>query len=181
MIRHITHMHHLGMAMLLGAVAAMGCGDNTIAADAAAGDASPVACAVTFSGNFDETSSGDADCGAVTSREALGVTLGFRIMSSTLAAPLTIAIDLGPTPSPGTYSPEVVQDWSAIVTSSINSGCVYSAGNDAVPNGAFVLTLDAFDVGARVAHGSLVLDEYVHALILNDCGSVPTEDVALVF
>jgi hypothetical protein len=58
---------------------------------------------------------------------------------------------------------------------------VYSAGTTAVPNGDFELALAAIDARAGVAHGTLVLHEYVHAFVLTTCGTLPTEDVTIAF
>ncbi len=169
--------------VVLACTCAPSCGDNEAAGDAMRGiDAAAARCTATFSGNFSETSSGGSDCPMVATDPASGdVTLAFDVPSTTLAAPLAIAFDLGATPAPGVYSPEIVSDWTALVTSSVDSSCVYSAGSDAVPNGSFTLTLVSIDAGARTAHGSLMLDEYLHAFVLTDCGPVPTEDVELVF
>lgn len=149
------------------AVVLAACGDNAHPIDAAIARQ----CAATFSGNFAETSTGDGDCASL---DADGV-LTFSIMSSTLAAPLAIEISIGPHIGAGAYSPALVDDWSALVTSSIDSGCVYSAGRDAVPNGSFALDLDAS------LHGTLHIDQYLHALVLDDCGSVSTETVEVAF
>ena len=158
------------------ALACASCGGAAAAPDAPADAAAT--CSATFSGSFTEASSGDGDC-ATLSASGADVVLGFAIPSTTIAAPLALAFDLGPAPSPGRYAPEIVQTWSAIATSSVDSACVYSAGQGAVPSGTFTLTLDAIDASA--AHGSLEVDTFLHAFVMTTCGAVPTETVVIEF
>jgi hypothetical protein len=157
-------------AWMLCVAALPACGDNLLSLDAAA----PVACSATFSGDFSEASRGGSDCATVSSTGELAL----AIYSTTLQSTLAIQIELGPTPAPGEYAPELTPAWSALVTSSVNSGCIYSAGSTAVPTGSFVLSLDAV---APAVHGTLALDAYVHALVLTTCGAQPTEHLAVVF
>jgi hypothetical protein len=139
-----------------------GCGDNSARSQDAGLDVGATPCAAAFSGDFAERTSGGSDC-------------------PVLRRAGDVAIDLGATPSAGSYTPEITATWSALVTSSVNSGCVFSAGNASVPNGTFSLDLATIAPGADSVHGTLVLHTYVHALVLQDCGTAPTEHVELEF
>ena len=156
-------------AVCLAIAALASCGDNEL--PAAPGDAAP-GCTVAFSGNFVETAGGPSVC-----PEASSGALHFAIASTTLGATVAIVVALGTAIAPGTYSPAVVQEWSASGTNSHDSGCVYAAGSAIVPNGSFALTIDSADP----LHGSLVIDAYVHALEFTRCGTEPIERIGLAF
>jgi hypothetical protein len=153
-----------------------------VAIAACSGDAPPCAdaavcagaCVATYAGNFSDGSRDAANCAHLTPK------LELSIMSRVIGSPATISIDLGPAPVPGTYSSDTVTTWSAIQARSIDSGaCVYTAGDQIVPRGSFVLDLAAVD--GTTAHGTLVIDEYVHALEGTSCGAGSTETLTVVF
>lgn len=145
------------------------CGSSPVAAVDAV--VPPPPCTGTFTGNFTETAT-MADC-AMQSASMLQL----AIPSATLATSFQIAIDLGPSPSTGTYSSETVGAWSASAAAKIgNAQCVYAAGNAAVPSGSFSLTLDDL-----APHGKLDLLVYVLMPPFTNCGPQMTEAIALTF
>ena len=166
----------LALALVCGA-----CGDNT--RPAAAPDAGPVPCVAHFSGNFAETST-SAACAMIASGSDSPpqTSLTLAIPSTTLGEPLAVTIDLGSAPAPGDYAPESVPSWSARAFVNVGMGaCVYLAGNTAIPQGSFALSLAEVDAKAGTAHGSLVLDQSVLAFPGTDCGAVDTERTDLTF
>jgi hypothetical protein len=139
-------------------------------------------CTVTFTGNFAEQQTSPAACPALDLDPGGDQLLALDVPSSTLGADLTIAIDLGPRPTPGTFSPATVSSWRAIAARSIaDGGCVYSAGDEAVPTGSFALTLTAVDAAAGTLHGALDVAQTVKALEGTDCGDGDEEQVHLDF
>ena len=179
------------LAFTLGiAVALAGCsGDtsnNTDAGPADAGngvDAGPPACSATFSGNFNDQSSISSGCGTV----ALGGNAGaewllqLNASSSVAGADLRVKMDLGTTPTTGEYDEATLATWSAVAVG--GTGCEYSAGSLAVPEGSFDLTLTELSglPSAPVAHGTLTLLLHVSAPSAVDCGASDVEQVFLTF
>jgi hypothetical protein len=100
-------------------------------------------------------------------------------------AALSIDVNIGDTPSPGQFSSETVESWSALGVRSGNSDCAYAAGSDAVPNGSFMLDVTAVEGGtsggAGTVHGTLDIVLYVHAPPSVDCGAGDVENVEVVF
>lgn len=92
-----------------------------------------------------------------------------------------ITIDLGPSPSPGTYNSGTTSFWSA--TAAHRKGaCMVIGGNNAIPTGNFVLNLDS----VTPPHGTLDLTLYVLPRASDDgrqadCGPRTTEQLALRF
>ncbi len=162
---------------LVVAVALAGCGDNVKRdglADASAG------CTATFGGNFAETSSSDA-CASVAVDGAGDATLALTIPTTTLPPSLKVTIDLGASPSPGSYSSDTVTSWSARGVQDVGNGvCLYSAGTTAVPTGSFALQLTGVAAGGEL-HGTLMLTIYVLAFPGTDCGSGDIETVSIAF
>ena len=166
----------LGLGLVCGA-----CGDNR--APPAAPDAGPVPCVAHFSGNFAETST-SAACAMIAAGSAAPAqaSLSLSIPSTTLGGPLAVTIDLGPAAAPGAYTPESVPSWSARASANVGMGaCVYLAGNTAIPQGSFALSLAEVDAKAGTAHGTLALDQSVLAFPGTDCGAVDTERTDLTF
>src|ERR1700690_3131355 len=152
------------LAVLLAA-----CGSTPVAIDGAA--VIPPPCTGAFTGNFTETAT-MADC-AMQSASMLQLAMP----SATLATTFQIAIDLGPSPSTGTYSSETVGAWSPSASAKVgNAQCVYAAGNAAVPSGSFSLTLDDL-----APHGKLDMGVYVLMPPFTSCGPQMTETIALRF
>ncbi len=152
------------------------CGDNDACPSKAVCEDS---CAVSFTGNFDESQLSTATCPVVTVDGASGdALLGFAIISTKLRAELDISIDLGSTPGPGVYSPETVGAWSAAVAANAaDSDCEYSAGSMAVPTGTFTLTLDTI----APPHGVIDILQFVQAAAGTPCGIGETETVEVDF
>jgi hypothetical protein len=169
-------------------VALAACGDNAVAIDPPIDAAIAVAdsridppCAAMFSDNFAETWAGPANCATL---ETAGghTTLQLVIPSQAIAAPFTIAIDLGSAPGPGTYSAQsLATPWHADALHEFEmTSCLYHAGTAAVPPGTFTLTLDALD-GADHAHGTLDLVLYVLARPFTYCGETNVERLRVTF
>ncbi len=159
------------------AILVAGCGDNLRAIDASA--PAPPPCSAMFSGNFAETLRGAADCPTVAD-----TSLAFSLAAMHLAVPLAIAIDLGPEPSPGEYSSETTQSWSATAYAHDAHGgggaCQYTAGSSSTPQGSFTMTLSAID--AQTAHGTLAITQYVLTSPSTECGNdASNELVSLAF
>lgn len=156
-----------------------GCGDDVPPpADAPAAAAG---CTADFTGNFAETAHA-ASCVRLIADAAGATTLSLSIPVMTLATKLTVSIDLGASPAPGSYSSETVALWNALASQRLGEGaCVYSAGAGAVPPGSFRLALAAIDLAAGTAHGTLSLTQYVLALPGTACGASDTELVTLTF
>ena len=176
-------------SFVLIALAACG-GDNNHSADAGsscadAGPACGSACPVTFTGNLDASSSSPANCAQVgpgSGSASADSVLGFQLAGSGLDAPLAVSIDIGPSPSPGTYSSETSANWSALGSRSAAMGeCIYSAGALGVPTGSFTMTLAAIDPVGGTAHGELRIVQYVQAQETVDCGSGDNEIVDVQF
>jgi hypothetical protein len=91
---------------------------------------------------------------------------------------LDVQIDLGESPQAGDFSSGTSASWSAIGVAAQNN-CAFSAGSAVVPAGSFTLTLTS--ITASEAHGSLKLEQYVHAPPTIDCGPGDTESVDVTF
>lgn len=140
-------------------------------------DAPPSACGVDLSGNFAESSSSTDACPTLTPDETGHQMLAATIASTTLATSFDITIDLGPTPATGLYSSETVSAWNALAIEEKGTGeCIFQAGATAVPTGSFTLTLDD-----SAPHGTLVIINYVLALLGTNCGPGDTETLELQF
>jgi hypothetical protein len=187
---------------------------------AACPDAGPFyGCVATFSGDFAETDMNSAGCAIVS---PIGIVLdggvpygtgGFadsnpdggadwllqvQVFSNSLEAPLVVLVDLGPTPSPGTYNADTGVDWSAVIIDTIpnpdgaTAYCEFSAGAQSVPEGSFtadVTSIAGLDTGTGVVHGTVQVVLYTQASPGTTCGDGPptgvgtsaTEQVAISF
>lgn len=178
-------------ALLVAAVAAgAGCGGGSPgptggapgdAADAAAG------CEVTYAGNISATATTAPGCASLTAAPVDGGPDGATLVVSVPATSqsgiqLDARIAVGANPVAGVLSSTDVARWqvSAVVVATY---CFYSAGSAAIPTGTFTLTLSSVpgsgDAGA--VHGSLHVEQYVHAPQGVDCGSGDIETVDLAF
>jgi hypothetical protein len=147
-------------------IALAACGDNAHPTDPRlTGE-----CIATFAGNFDEQSIDAANCPTLTGTGDAPVSLGFAIASATLGGTLGIALDLGVAPAPGRYTSTNAGPWSALGLGS--TGCVYSAGDTAIPPGSYVLDFDG-------AHGTLAITEHVLAIQGADCGPGDIESITI--
>jgi hypothetical protein len=164
----------------VGLLALAGCGDNFPVTD-------PVLtgeCIVTMTGNFAETSTAAANCATVEPPPAVGHTvLTFAPSSSVLGGTIGITLDLGTAPTPGRYSSITASTralpWSAFAIRPVgDGGCVYSAGDTAVPPGSYTLALDQLDT---IAHGTLEIVQHVLAIQDTDCGDASTETITIEF
>lgn len=153
-------------AAILVAVAA--CGDNVHPLDPRlTGE-----CVATFAGNFDEQTIDAANCPMIEGGGATSVSLRFAIVSPTLGGVMGIVIDLGIAPPRGRYTSTGAGPWNALGLRA--NGCVYSAGDTAVPPGSYVLDFDG-------AHGTLAIQQHVLAIQDGDCGAGDNESIAIDF
>ena len=68
--------------------------------------------------------------------------------------------------------------WSSTATRMLaHDGCMLAAGDQVVPHGDFTLHLDS----ASPPHGTLALDQPVHATVFSDCGTPLLEHVEVAF
>jgi hypothetical protein len=148
----------------------------------------PSGCTAQFSGNMTESVNLPANCGLLSASADAGAAGGYVLnfqMSSPEIAGLAITVDLGPSPSPGSFSSETVTDWSALGLNTGSTNCGYSAGSASVPSGSFTLDLTSVQgaVGGAsgTAHGTLDLEMYVHAPPATDCGLGDNEKLEVVF
>lgn len=140
-----------------------GCGDDVVRD----------ACTATFSGNFSDVTSSHAACPTVSDA------LDFAIDSRVLGAQAVISIALPAAPAPGDYSSQTLTSWHAVEARSLGNGaCVYSAGDEVTPSGSFRLSLAEL---APVAHGTLSVTQYVHAIDSADCGVADLERLDVTF
>ncbi len=164
-------------------IAIAACGDNAAAIDARIAPDAAGVCSATFAGNFAETVVADACAAIVPDGVVVGhAALELTIPSATLAATLTARLDLGSTmPSPGAYSSDTVATWNARAVEHIGHGlCIYSAGDNVVPQGSFDLTIAALDdSGGATGAAQLVL--YVLGSPLTYCGMGDNETVSVRF
>jgi hypothetical protein len=173
----MTRQLHITL-VLLGA-----CGSGETTPDALAG------CQVELSGNVVESTSSMASCPILAT--GAGATAGETLLKLSVASPalggtLTIDIDLGPQPTPGSYSSRTTALWSASAVKPVapDGACVFIAGNNVTPMGAF--TLDLASIDASTAHGTLALTMAVLPRTADDgtptdCGPGTTEQAALRF
>jgi hypothetical protein len=152
-----------------------------------AGPACTSACIATFAGNFAASSANAGNCAQVGPGSAAGDTmLAFSLAAAVLDAPMSLSIDLGTSPGPGTFSSETSSNWSALGSrsapatgSDVAGECIYSAGAQAVPAGSFAMTLTSIDAAA--AHGELRVVQYLQAQAQVDCGSGDNETIDVQF
>ena len=150
------------LLILAAALAACGTGPGPGAPDAG--------CHVTYSGNTSATVAA-ATCASLMSEPdgGAGTVLDLSFMAATAdGIRLDVQLELGEDPEAGDLSSETVARWSAIGLAAKND-CAFSAGSDSVPQGNFTLPLTA--ITASQAHGSLKLQQYVHAPPQVDCGA----------
>lgn len=140
-----------------------GCGD----------DVHRDACTATFAGNFSDATSSHAVC------PTLSDSLDFAVDSRVLGAQAVISIALPADPAVGDYSSQTLTSWHAVEARSLGNGaCVYSAGDEVTPSGSFRLSLAEV---APVAHGTLAVTQYVHAIDSADCGAADIEMLEVTF
>ena len=158
------------------------CGDDhDVPADAPGSPAEP-ACVASFSENFTESWAGPTNCATIDTANGNDghTTLRFAIPSRTIDAPFMISIDLGESPSPGTYTAQnLTTPWSADALHEFEmTSCLYHAGTATVPPSTFTLVLDAMDPHA---HGKLDMVLYVLSRPYTYCGETNIEHLALTF
>ncbi len=151
------------------------CCDNILSTDPAlTGE-----CTITLRGNFAEASTSPAHCATVMPAPPDHTVLAFDLASTTLGSTIGISLDLGAAPTPGPYTSTAAQPWSAFAIRPVETGgCIYSAGDAAVPPGRYALDLTEIDT---IAHGTLEIVQHVLAIQGTDCGDDGTETIQIVF
>jgi hypothetical protein len=129
------------------------------------------ACIATFTGNFDESFADPANCPMITVTEDKRLSLGFSLEPAALGDTLGIGVDLGISPAPGRYNSTNAPPWSAL---GLRGGCVFIAGDTAVPPGSYTLDFDG-------RHGRLAILQHVLATQGSDCGAGDIEMIAIDF
>jgi len=164
-------------AALLCLVALAGCSSSPATQDAGAGQ-----CSVSLSGNVDDTGTTDG-CPKYGYQADAGVAGGWVLdvdLSTTKVGRLRAVIDLGASPSSGTFTSAAIADWWAIgISASADCQFVASPGNDA----SFSLTLSVTqgDAGIESVHGTLSLQLPVQAGDGVDCGPRDVEYAEVTF
>jgi hypothetical protein len=137
-------------------------------------------CHVTYSGNY-AASVAAATCASLSTEADGGPGTVLEVSLSPASndgVRLEVQIDLGEDPQAGDSSSETTASWSAIGIAAQNN-CSFNAGSASVPQGNFTLTLTS--ITASEAHGSLQLEQYVHAPPTVDCGPGDTESINVTF
>jgi len=147
---------------------------------ACGGSTGPQPCSATFSGNFTDATQTLTNCPRI-SHDSAGTGWLFHFKLASPAAQTTDegTIELGPTAAPTSLSEGTGSSWSSAATR--EPGCVYSAGDEAVPTGSFNLTLTTVDTSKGEATGRLELRQFVHAQPMTDCGAGDEEVLTLEF
>ena len=134
-------------------------------------------CPIDLAGNLVERASGCPTLAA-----GAGATAGHAMWKLHIPRG-EVAIDLGPTPTPGTYRAGTTALWSATSTRTVGAGaCIYRAGNTATPTGDFALELTSIDP----LHGALTMTLPVLPRVSDDgratdCGAGTTEQLRARF
>jgi hypothetical protein len=130
-----------------------------------------VACSAQLTGNFAETITSGEPCAALGES---GLTV--QLPSMNFVEPYTITFGIGNVA--GDYSAQTVTTWSSQATRMLaHDMCILAAGDQAVPHGDFTLHLDS----VVPAHGTLSLDQPVHATAFSDCGDPLVEHFEVTF
>lgn len=147
--------------------------------------ASTPTCSAWFSGNVSDSVTVTGSCGGVALSPDAGAGDGYTLslkVSASRVPVLAVNVDLGRTPSAGSFSSETTRTWNAAgVLGQDASDCGLSAGNGVVPNGSFRLTLSSVDRVRGTAHGTLDLTLHVHAPPGAECGVSDIEGVEIAF
>jgi hypothetical protein len=151
--------------------------------------APPTGCKVDWTGNFAESAQSLKDCPTLAA--GVGATAGdtllqLAIPSRALHGDFAITLDLGRTPTAGTYNSGTTDLWSAAGTKRVAPGgaCVFLAGNNTTPTGDFMLELSAID--RTTLHGTLAVRMFVLPRASDDgkqtdCGPGTTEQLQVRF
>jgi hypothetical protein len=160
--------------VVLGAV---GCGSTDPVAPAA--DASVdafVACNAQLTGNFVETITTATSCAQFATTDGDAPVLQMQLISTNLVDPYAVSFEISQVT--GDYSSQTVMVWRSLATRMLaHDDCLLAAGEQFVPHGDFTLHLDS----ATPAHGTLVLDQPVHATAFSNCGTPLVEHVEVTF
>ena len=136
------------------------------------------ACEVLLSGNVEASLFQPGCVTLVPAAANTGFVLSFAasaISGSAQGFALDASVELGPSLHTGTWSPALAPFRAS--GSDLETGCSFSAGSGAVPGGAFSLELTRVSQQPE-AHGTLRLEEFVHAPVNSDCpGDVQTATI----
>jgi hypothetical protein len=135
-----------------------------------------VACDAQLTGNFVETITTATSCAQFATTDAGAQVLEVQLASTNLVDPYAVEFEISQIT--GDYSSQTVMAWSSMAMRMLaHDGCVLAAGDQFVPHGDFTLHL----ASATPAHGTLVLDQPVHATAFSDCGTPLIEHVEVTF
>lgn len=124
------------------------------------------ACTAKLTGNVTATLGSDA-CAT------LGDTLQLELTGAAFSAP--IAMSFAVTAS-GDYTADTVAAWSVTTKTTVDhEDCLFVAGDQATPHGTFSLHLEAGP------HGTLAIEQPVHATMFASCGTPLVEHVEVAF
>lgn len=137
-------------------------------------------CTADFTGNFSDHTSALTNCPRI-SKDSTGEGWVFHFKVASPAGQTTDegTIGLGANAAATSLASGSGSVWATSATR--EPGCVYSAGDQAVPTGSFQLTLDTVDTAKGDATGRLELRQYVHAQPMTDCGAGDQEVLVVDF
>ncbi|MFT3841789.1 MAG: hypothetical protein QM723_32665 [Myxococcaceae bacterium] len=137
-------------------------------------------CTADFTGNFSDHTAALTNCPRI-SKDSTGEAWVFHFKVASPAGQTTDegTISLGANASATSLASGGGSVWATSATR--EPGCVYSAGDQAVPTGSFQLTLDTVDTAKGDATGRLELRQYVHAQPMTDCGQGDEEVLVVDF
>jgi len=141
-------------------------------------------CHVIYSGNYEDLATAVDGCTSFSTSSAPVpghelFELHSAVAGTSAGVNLTVQLDLGVAPAPGDYSPAKVAHWRAIGVAP-STGCRFVAGDTIAPNGDFrlrLLSIASADGHPVAAHGTLHLEQSVHAPEKVDCGPGSRETV----
>jgi len=135
-----------------------------------------VACTAQLTGNFVETITTAASCAQFATTDTGAPVLQLQLASTNLVDPYAVAFEISQVT--GDYSSQTVIAWSSMATRMLaHDDCLLAAGDQFVPHGDFTLHL----ASATPAHGTLVLDQPVHATAFSNCGTPLVEHLEVTF
>jgi hypothetical protein len=135
-----------------------------------------IACSAQLTGNFVEAIATATSCAGFGTTAGGTPVLQVQFASTNLVEPFEIDFEI--TQVTGDYSSQTVMTWHSMATLSLaHDDCLLAAGDQFVPHGDFTLHL----ASATPAHGSLVLDQPIHATAFSNCGTPLVEHLEVTF
>ncbi|MEO8840780.1 MAG: hypothetical protein ABI591_30670 [Kofleriaceae bacterium] len=168
------------MMRWLAVVCVVGCGGNDPVMPAVDANLDAlgafVACSAQLTGNFVEAITTATSCAQFATTDGGAPVLHLQLASTNLVDPYELDFEISQVA--GDYSSQTVMAWSSMATRTLaHDDCLLAAGDRFVPHGDFTLHL----ASAVPAHGTLVLDQPVHATAFSNCGTPLIEHVEVTF